>query len=75
MYDASVRKNSRSLSLNDCLETDPAPQKILWSNLIRTKFKSIALCGDLQKAFLQMQIKKEDYDALKFNYVQKEEPN
>ena len=47
-------ENSRSFSLNDCLETGPALQNLLWSVLIRTRFKPTALCGDLQKAFLQI---------------------
>ena len=54
VYDASVRENSRSFPLNDCLETGPALQNLLWSVLIRTRFKPTALCGDLQKAFLQI---------------------
>ena len=52
VYDASARENSRSFSLNDCLETGPALQNFLWSILIRTRFKPIALCEDLQKEFL-----------------------
>ena len=52
----SARENSRSFSLNDCLETGPALQNLLWSVLIRTRFKPVTLCGDLQKAFLQRRI-------------------
>ena len=52
VYGASARENSRSFSLNDCLETGAALQNFLWSILIRTRFKPIALCEDLQKAFL-----------------------
>lgn len=54
VYDASARKNSKSLSLKDCLGTSSALQNLLWSILTRTRFKPIALCSDLQKAFFQM---------------------
>ena len=57
VYDASARESSRSFSLNNCLETGPALQNLLWSVLIRTRFKPIALCRDLQKAFLQIRCK------------------
>ena len=57
VYDASARENSRSFSLNDCLETGLALQNLLWSVLIRTRFKPIALFRDLEKAFLQIRCK------------------
>ena len=69
VYDASARENSRSFSLNDCLETGPALQNFLWSILIRTRFKPIALCEDLQKAFLQIRIQPDDRDALRFHWI------
>ena len=70
----SAREKSRSFSLNDCLETGPALQNSLWSVLIRTRFKPIALYGDLQKAFLQIRIK-DDPDALKFPWIKGRDPN
>lgn len=75
VYDTSARENSKSLSLNGYLETGPALQNLLRSILIRAKFKPIALCGDLQKVFLQIRIKKEDCNALRFHWVRKEDPN
>ena len=60
VYDACARENSKCLSLYDCLETGPVFQNLLWSILIKTRFKPIALCRNLQKAFLQIRIKKED---------------
>ena len=74
VYDASARKNSKSLSLKDCLGTSSALQNLLWSILTRTRFKPIALCSNLQKAFFQMWIKKEDRDTLRFNWVWKKIP-
>ena len=75
VYDASARENSRSFSLNDCLETGSALQILLWSVLIRTRFKPIALCGDLQKVFLQIRIKTDDCDALRFHWIKERDPN
>ena len=75
VYDAFARENSRSLWLNNCLETDPALQNLLWGNLIRTRFKPIALWDDLQKSFLRIRIKKEDCDALRFHWVRREDSN
>ena len=75
VHDASARENSRSFSSNDCLETGPALQNLLWSVLIRTRFKPIALCGDLQKAFLQIRIKADDRDAPRFHWVKERDPN
>ena len=75
VYDASARENSRSFSLNDCLEAGPALQNLLWSVLIKTRFKPIALCGDLQKAFLQIRIKADDCDALRFHRIKDRDPN
>ena len=67
VYDASTRENSRSFSLNDSLETGPTLQNLLWSVLIRTRFKPTALCGNLEKAFLQIRIKADNCDALRFH--------
>ena len=75
VHDASARENSRSFSSNDCLETGPALQNLLWSVLIRTRFKPIALCGDLQKTFLQIRIKPDDRDALRLHWIKEKDPN
>ena len=61
--------------MNGYLETGPALQNLLWSVLIRTRFKPIALCGDLQKAFLQIRIKAGDRDALRFHWIKGRNPN
>ena len=45
--DPSARENRKVLSQNDCLETGPALENLLWNILIRTNFKPIALCSHL----------------------------
>ena len=74
VYDASAKSNCSSPSLNECLETGPALQNLLWSVLVRNKFFPAALCGDIKRAFLQVPIKKEDRDALRFHWIKDEDP-
>ena len=50
-------------SLNDCLHTGPSLQKILWSVLVRGRFRPVSITGDLQKAFLQVRIREYDRDS------------
>ena len=73
VYDASSSKRSKSPSLNDCLKANF--QNLLWSILIKQRFKPIALCSDLQRAILQIQNKGEDDVPLRLPRVQKGDPN
>ena len=68
MYDASARKSANKPSLNDCLHPGPHLQNLLWSVLIRARFYPIAIAGDIQKAFLQIRIKEEERDSLRFHW-------
>ena len=68
VYDASSRANPKVLSLNDCLYSGPPLKNHLWSVLIRMRFHPVLITGDLQQAFLQVRIKKEDRDALRFHW-------
>ena len=69
VYDASSRPTKECPSLNDCLEPGPPLQNLLWNVLIRNRFKPIALCGDIQQAFLQIKVRDLDRDALRFLWV------
>ena len=68
VYDASAKANEKSPSLNDCLETGPSLQNLLWDVLVRNRLKPIALAGDLKQAFLQVRITTEDRDVLRFHW-------
>ena len=68
VYDASAKESAEAPSLNDCLHTGPSLQNKLWSVLVRGRFHPVAVSGDLQKAFLQVRIKVEDRDALRFHW-------
>ncbi len=41
----------------------------MWNVLLRNKFNPIALAGDLKKAFLQVKIREEDRNVLKFHWI------
>ena len=66
VYDASAKESKGVPSLNDCLHTGPSLQNKLWSVLVRGRFHPVAITGDLQKAFLQVRIREDDRDALRF---------
>ena len=69
VYDASARANGKAPSLNDCLETGPPLQNKLLSVLTRNRFHPVALAGDLKQAFLQVRIRKEDRDVMRFHWL------
>ena len=69
VYDATARASDNAPSLNDCLETGPPLQNLMWSVLVRNRFKPVALTGDLKEAFLQVRIREEDREALIFHWI------
>ena len=68
VYDASAKSDS-GYSLNDCLEKRPSLQNKLWDILMRTRFRSVVLCADIEKTFLQIRIKDKTRESLKFHWV------
>ena len=75
VYNASAKSNCSSPLLNECLETGPALQNLLWSVLVRNRFFPVAQCGDIKQAFLQVRIKGEDRDELHFHWIKKKIQN
>ena len=69
VYDASAKANANSPSLNDCLETGPPLQNLLWSILVKTRFQPVILSGDIKKAFLQVRVRESDRDYLRFHWI------
>mgnify|MGYP000051854145 CR=1 FL=1 len=65
VFNASA-KDGNGLSLNDCLATGPKLIPSLIEILIRFRRWRIALAADIQKAFLQIGIRKEDQDVHRF---------
>ena len=70
VYDVSVKSES-GFSLNDCLEKGPPLQNKLWDILIRTRFRPVVLCGDIEKAFLQIRIRENERNCLRFHWSEK----
>jgi len=68
VYGASAREGPNLPSLNDCLHPGRPLQNLLWSLLVRSQFYRVLLTGDLQKASLQVRIKEEERDALRFHW-------
>ena len=69
-YDASV-KSEFGFSLKDCLEKGLPLQNKLWDILIRTRFQPVVMCGDIEKAFLQIRIRENEIDCLRFHWSEK----
>ena len=56
-------------SLNECLNPGPPLQNQLWGVLIRARSHPIAIAGDIKQAFLQVRIRSQDRDALRFHWL------
>ena len=69
VYDASAQAYSGAPSLNECLNPGPPLQNKLWSVLVRSRFHPVAVTGDIKQAFLQVRIKEQDRDALRFHWL------
>ena len=63
VYDCSARANDQSPSLNDCLETGPPLQPLLFDTFLRNRMRRFCITGDIQKAFLQVRVHEQDRDA------------
>ena len=71
--DGSARAYDGAPSLNDCLYAGPPLQNELWDVLIRGRFNSVAVTGDIQKAFLQVRVREDDRDAMRFHWRRNEQ--
>ncbi|KAK3719160.1 hypothetical protein QZH41_005637 [Actinostola sp. cb2023] len=69
VYDASARAYDNATSLNECLNPGPPLQNQLWNVLVRARFHPVAITGDIKQAFLQVRIREEDRDALRFHWL------
>ena len=64
VYDASARTNGPSL--NSCLYTGPSFGQSIFDILVRFRLHSVALAGDIEKAFLMVSVMEKDRDSLRF---------
>ena len=75
IYDTSAKANKDFVSLNECLETGPPLQNSLFDILIRSCFRPILLCEDIEKAFLQIRIRESERNVLRFYWVKNSDPS
>ena len=59
----------RGPSLNECLNPGQPLQNQLWGVLVRARFHPIAKAGDIRQAFLQVRIRSQDREALRFHWL------
>ena len=67
VYDASTQSNGPSL--NDCLYVGPSFGQSILDILFRFHVHTIALAGDIEKAFLIISVAEEDRDVLRFLWI------
>ena len=54
-YDCSAKESPDKLSLNDCLETGPSLQLLLFDILLQNRMSYYCITGDIKKAFLKFE--------------------
>ena len=69
VYDASSKEGKKGVSLNDCLHVGPALSPMLYDILIRFRAQRVAVVGDIEKAFLNIEVSEGDRDSLRFLWV------
>ena len=65
VFDASAT-GPNGVSLNDCLEAGPSLIPHLTDVILRFRRHQYAVSGDISKAFLQISVRPEDRDCLRF---------
>ena len=66
VFDASAKPQPLTYSINDCIFTGPPLQPLLWDIMVTVRMFTSLLLGDREKAFLQIGVKEEDRDAVRF---------
>ena len=69
VYDGSAKQTVNTPSLNNCLETGPSLVPMIFDILLRFRCYKIPLVADVQQAFHQICVNREDVDCLRFLWV------
>ena len=69
VFDASCKARKSGMSLNDCLHVGPPMTPLIFDLLLRFREYKVALIGDIEKAFLNIEIDENDRDYLRFLWV------
>ena len=76
VYDASAKSSKTSVSLNECLLKGPSLNPLLFHILLRFREKRTALVGDIEKAFLNVEVYEADRNFLRFLWLENpKDPN
>lgn len=70
VYDASAKLSKDAYSLNDCLHLDPLFLLNLTGILLRFRLYPVVVLSDIEKAFLQISLKKVQ-DLARFLCIEK----
>ena len=57
VFDAGAKPSASTESINDCMYTGPPLQSHLWDIMVRAQMMQNLLLADIEKDFLQVQIK------------------
>ena len=68
VYDASAKSRNEP-SLNDCLLPGPALTPLIFDVLLRFRLHKVVLIGDLEKAFLNVEVNPAERNLLRFLWV------
>ena len=68
VFDASAKPNASAECINDCMYTGSPLQPHLWDILVRARLMQNLILADIQKAFLQIEVKEEDRYSFRFLY-------
>ena len=60
VYDALSKEGKKGVSLNDCLHVGPSLMPLLFDILLRFRENPVVLIGDIEKAFLNVEVDRED---------------
>nr|XP_042913479.1 uncharacterized protein LOC122273488 [Parasteatoda tepidariorum] len=74
VFDGSS-KGKGGLSLNDCLDCGPNLNPDLLKIILRFRLHKIAICADIQRAYLEVGIAEQDREFLKFLWIKEKGPN
>ena len=74
VFDASAKPSPEEFSINECMNPGPPTQPLLWNILIRSRLAPVCIVGDVEKAFLQVELDEADRDAFRFIYKTKDGP-
>ncbi|XP_065065262.1 uncharacterized protein LOC135691349 isoform X2 [Rhopilema esculentum] len=65
VFDASSKDKKQGTSLNDCLHVGPSLTPLIFDILLRFRENKVALVGDIEKAFLSIEVDAADRDFLR----------